>query len=113
MRSTRPADRPPDPTPDDWRAEALCAQTDPEVFFPERGGSPAAAKAVCRVCPVRVPCLAFALAAGEVFGVWGGLTGRERRRLLHLGSRAERDRVLPAGGTVEVDVPGVVLAVAS
>jgi WhiB family redox-sensing transcriptional regulator len=113
MRSTRPADRPPDPNPSDWRADALCAQTDPEVFFPERGGSPAAAKAVCRVCPVRVSCLAFALAAGEVFGVWGGLTARERRRLLHLGSRAGRDRVLPAGGGVEVDVSGVVLAVAS
>jgi hypothetical protein len=68
-----------------WRGEALCAQTDPELFFPEKGGSPAPAKRVCRVCPVRLPCLAFALAGDERHGVWGGLSERERRRVRRRG----------------------------
>jgi WhiB family redox-sensing transcriptional regulator len=59
----------------------LCAQTDPEVFFPEKGGSVREAKAVCAGCPVRTPCLEYALAHDERFGVWGGLSERERRRL--------------------------------
>jgi WhiB family redox-sensing transcriptional regulator len=68
-----------------WRGEALCAQTDPELFFPEKGGSPAPALRVCRVCPVRLPCLAFALAGDERHGVWGGLSERERRRVRRRG----------------------------
>jgi hypothetical protein len=59
---------------------ALCPQTDPEVFFPEPGGSPAAAKKVCAACEVRSDCLALALSLGPVMGVWGGLTERERAR---------------------------------
>jgi WhiB family redox-sensing transcriptional regulator len=69
----------------EWRGEALCAQTDPELFFPEKGGSPVPAKRVCRVCPVRLPCLAFALAGDERHGVWGGLSERERRRVRRRG----------------------------
>ena len=60
---------------------ALCPQTDPEVFFPEPGGSPAAAKKVCAACDVRSDCLALALSLGNVMGVWGGLTERERSSL--------------------------------
>jgi len=65
----------------DWRDSALCAETDPEAFFPEKGGSTREAKAVCRNCPVKAECLAYALDKGEGFGIWGGLSERERRRL--------------------------------
>ena len=64
-----------------WQADALCAQTDPEAFFPEKGGSTRDAKKVCAGCAVRVQCLDYALANDERFGIWGGLSERERRRL--------------------------------
>lgn len=63
------------------QAQALCAQTDPEAFFPEKGGSTREAKAVCRHCPVRLRCLEVALANGYTDGIWGGLAPRERRDL--------------------------------
>jgi WhiB family transcriptional regulator, redox-sensing transcriptional regulator len=66
---------------DDWWLSALCAETDPEAFFPERGGSSRAAKAVCARCPVRAACLEFAIANDERFGVWGGTSEIERRQL--------------------------------
>ena len=64
-----------------WQERALCAQTDPEAFFPEKGGSTREAKRVCLSCEVRVECLDYALAHDERFGIWGGLSERERRRL--------------------------------
>lgn len=64
-----------------WQAEALCAQTDPEAFFPEKGGSTREAKRVCQSCTVRAECLEYALANDERFGIWGGLSERERRKL--------------------------------
>lgn len=64
-----------------WQADALCAQTDPEAFFPEKGGSTREAKRICEGCEVRSECLDFALANDERFGIWGGLSERERRRL--------------------------------
>jgi WhiB family transcriptional regulator, redox-sensing transcriptional regulator len=64
-----------------WQEKALCAQANPEAFFPDKGGSAAAAKRVCRACPVAAECLEFALAGNERFGVWGGLSERERRRI--------------------------------
>ncbi len=64
-----------------WRMDALCAETDPEAFFPEKGGSTRDAKRVCGGCPVRAECLEFALANDERFGIWGGLSERERRRV--------------------------------
>lgn len=62
----------------DWREQALCAQVDPEIFHPEKGGSPRPAKLICRMCPVQVECLETALANNEMFGIWGGLTAHER-----------------------------------
>lgn len=62
-----------------WMDRALCAQTDPEVFYPDKGGSTRQAKIICRRCEVRQECLDYALAAGERHGVWGGLSERERR----------------------------------
>ena len=64
-----------------WQERALCAQTDPEAFFPEKGGSTRDAKKVCLVCDVRLDCLEYALENDERFGIWGGLSERERRRL--------------------------------
>jgi WhiB family transcriptional regulator, redox-sensing transcriptional regulator len=64
-----------------WQDRALCAQTDPEAFFPEKGGSTREAKRICLGCEVRDACLDYALAHDERFGIWGGLSERERRRL--------------------------------
>ena len=64
-----------------WRLDALCAETDPEAFFPEKGGSTREAKRVCASCAVRAECLEYALTSDERFGIWGGLSERERRRL--------------------------------
>jgi WhiB family redox-sensing transcriptional regulator len=65
----------------DWQSRGLCAQTDPEAFFPAKGDSAREAKRLCARCPVRAECLAYALANNEQHGVWGGLSERERRRL--------------------------------
>lgn len=64
-----------------WQERALCAETDPESFFPEKGGSTREAKRICLGCEVREWCLDYALAHDERFGIWGGLSERERRRL--------------------------------
>jgi WhiB family redox-sensing transcriptional regulator len=63
-----------------WQERALCAQTDPEAFFPEKGGSTRDAKKVCVGCEVRGECLEYALEHDERFGIWGGLSERERRK---------------------------------
>ena len=65
----------------EWQEQALCAQTDPEAFFPEKGGSTREAKRICSGCEVRAECLEYALAHDERFGIWGGLSERERRKL--------------------------------
>ena len=67
-----------------WQERSLCAQTDPEAFFPEKGGSTREAKKVCVSCDVRSQCLEYALEHDERFGIWGGLSERERRRLKKL-----------------------------
>jgi WhiB family redox-sensing transcriptional regulator len=64
-----------------WRELALCAQVDPELWFPEKGESPAAAKLLCGRCEVRAECLELALETNEQFGIWGGLSSKERRGL--------------------------------
>jgi hypothetical protein len=83
------------PTPDDdgalllkkpfryepWMDDAVCAQTDPDSFFPDKGGSTREAKAVCTGCTVAAECLDYALQNNERFGIWGGLSERERRAL--------------------------------
>lgn len=68
-------------TNEQWQDRALCSQTDPEAFFPEKGGSTREAKKICQRCSVRNECLEYALAHDERFGIWGGLSERERRRL--------------------------------
>jgi WhiB family transcriptional regulator, redox-sensing transcriptional regulator len=69
-------------TPDrSWQRQANCMGVDPDLFFPERGASTREAKEVCRGCVVREDCLEYALANGEKFGIWGGLSERERRKI--------------------------------
>ena len=70
-----------DDNPLAWQVDALCAQTDPEAFFPEKGGSTRDAKRICAGCDVRGECLDYALQNDERFGIWGGLSERERRKL--------------------------------
>ena len=72
-----------------WQDLALCAETDPEAFFPEKGGSTREAKRVCRSCEVRAECLEYALENGIAFGIWGGLSPQERRPLTRDRARQE------------------------
>jgi WhiB family transcriptional regulator, redox-sensing transcriptional regulator len=65
--------------PEPWVDKARCAQTDPEAFFPDEGGSTREAKRICRMCDVTDECLAYALERDERFGIWGGHSERERR----------------------------------
>lgn len=65
----------------DWLDDASCAQTDPEAFNPEKGGSARRAKAICAMCDVEAECLAYALANHPLPGVYGRTTERERRAM--------------------------------
>ena len=64
-----------------WQDKANCKGADADLFFPERGASTRKAKTICSACQVRVECLEFALLESEKFGIWGGLSERERRRI--------------------------------
>ncbi|MEU8023735.1 WhiB family transcriptional regulator [Micromonospora haikouensis] len=68
-----------------WESRALCAQTDPELFYPEKGHDSRPAKRICNRCEVAVDCLADALDGREPYGVRGGLPERQRRALLKAG----------------------------
>ncbi len=74
----------------EWQARALCAQTDPEAFFPEKGGSTRDAKRICARCEVKENCLQYALEHDERFGIWGGLSERERRKIKRQAREAAR-----------------------
>lgn len=67
--------------PPAWTKDALCAQVDADLFYPDAGGSSRAAKAICGRCDVRAECLDYALQMNEWFGIWGGLSDHERRRM--------------------------------
>lgn len=77
-----------------WMDEGLCTEVDPDLFFPEKGGSASQAKKVCSGCPVRERCLNYALTNRIEHGVWGGLSPKRRRDLL-----AEQDLVSDADGS--------------
>ena len=91
-----------------WRELAACRGADLEVFFPGRGESAEPARQVCAGCPVRQPCLDYAITNRIVHGIWGGLTERERRTLQSRWVRASRrnrdgavSAAVAAGYTVE------------
>jgi len=79
-----------------WQWQANCLGVDPDLFFPERGASTREAKAVCRGCVVRMECLEYALINGEKFGIWGGLSERERRRIRRERTIASREAAATA-----------------
>ena len=81
-------------TPESWRDAGLCRDKDPNLFYPLGRGQSAIeqtelAKAFCRACPSKAPCLAFALQARQELGVWGGTSPEERRVLLGRGRRTQ------------------------
>lgn len=90
----------------EWQERALCAQTDPEAFFPEKGGSTREAKRICTRCEVKAECLEFALAHDERFGIWGGLSERERRKV----KREAREAARLAAAAVVIPMPTRVAA---
>ena len=65
----------------EWQDDANCTGANANLFFPERGASTRKAKSICRECSVRPECLEFAISTGEKFGIWGGMSERERRRV--------------------------------
>ena len=82
-----------------WRLRAACHGTDLDLFYPERGQSAGPARQVCARCPVRQPCLEYALSNRITSGIWGGQTERERRPLQSEWVQAEwreRDRAILA-----------------
>ncbi|MHB8439687.1 MAG: WhiB family transcriptional regulator [Acidimicrobiales bacterium] len=74
-----------------WMEHGKCRDMDPAIFFPSDGLGVQAAQRVCAECPVKEPCLEYALANHVDHGVWGGTSERERRRLL----RKRRQVALP------------------
>ena len=64
-----------------WQDAGACRGADADLFFPERGASTRRAKQICSECAVRVECLEYAICTGEKFGIWGGMSERERRRI--------------------------------
>jgi WhiB family transcriptional regulator, redox-sensing transcriptional regulator len=64
-----------------WTADAACADHPPDLWFPRRGEAVGTARAICQGCPVRLPCLRYALENNERYGMWGGRSERERRKL--------------------------------
>ena len=91
-----------------WRELAACRGTDLEVFFPGRGESAGPARQACAVCPVRQPCLDYAITNRIAYGVWGGLTERERRALRSgwvRASRRERDKAILAAEAAGYTAP--------
>lgn len=82
-----------------WRYRAACRGTDLQVFFPGRGEPAEPARQICAACPVRQPCLDYALSHAITHGIWGGLTERDRRplRVHHTtAARRERDQAIAA-----------------
>lgn len=71
--------KPHDLIPAPWTIDAACADADPDLFFVDVGESADEAKAICSRCPVQTDCLDFALASHERFGIWGGMSSRQRR----------------------------------
>jgi WhiB family redox-sensing transcriptional regulator len=79
--------------------EVGCMQSDPDAFFPETGGNSYElqnAKKICQRCPARVECLTYAIEAQEPFGLWGGMTARER---IEISRKRRKDYSLPSASS--------------
>lgn len=89
------------PTEWTWQSDARCRGTNADVFFPSLEEDPSPAKSICAECPVRLACLAFALEHGEKYGIWGGMTERERSHL----SEQEREQLVADGRKAQREQP--------
>lgn len=98
--------------PESWMYSGLCAQSDPDAWFPDKGGDVGPAKRICARCPVVAECLAFALEHEEA-GVWGGTSEVERRRMrtrvvrhsqAFFVERAARIRAMAAAGVAVEEI---------
>lgn len=69
------------PSPPAWTEQALCAQVDPEIFFPKKGAAVSTGKSICGRCPVSAECFDYSIELGETFGIWGGASENDRRKL--------------------------------
>jgi len=83
------------PPTGEWAARGACIGLDPALFFPERGMPVDNARAVCRGCEVRQECLDYAIDNSERFGIWGGLSEKERRRMRSIRHRTNGQRSDP------------------
>lgn len=86
-----------------WRSQAACRDLDANLFFPAGETGPAAiqiahAKSVCRACPVQQPCLEFALATHQDYGIWGGYTEEERREIRRAWRRRKAQQAAQRAG---------------
>lgn len=81
LAMAKPVPLPKPDSDDSWMAGGVCNSTDPEIFFPERGKSPAEAIRICQSCDVQERCLQWALAHNEQYGVWGGQVPETRFRM--------------------------------
>jgi WhiB family redox-sensing transcriptional regulator len=86
----------------DWVTDALCAQTDPDIFHPAKGVPGTQAKKVCAQCPVQHPCLRWAVENNELSGIFGGMSSGQRRGL----TIADVDALPPVGLAAEEIPPG-------
>ncbi len=86
--------------PDSWQHMGACYGQDPDMFFPTSEEEAAPALALCGRCPVRQTCLEWALKYGERYGVWGGTTEQQRRRLLRSGAASRLDLSAPSARVV-------------
>ncbi len=84
-----------------WQKKANCRGVNPNLFYPERGVSTSEAKAVCAGCQVKEECLEFAVQRGEKFGIWGGMSERERRKI----RRARRQQTHESEGLKTEPLP--------
>jgi hypothetical protein len=79
-----------------WRTRGVCQSVDPETFFPAPSESADTAVSLCRTCPVQGSCLAWALEAGDLHGVWGATTVRERRAMAVVWRSGDLDPAVPS-----------------
>ncbi len=87
------------PRLENWQDYSNCLGIDPDLFFPERGASTKEAKEACKACVVREECIEYALETGQKFGIWGGMSERERRRM-------RRQRALSLAASVTIKASG-------
>jgi WhiB family redox-sensing transcriptional regulator len=92
----------------DWQDNAACRGEPTDMWFPARGEESFYAKAICNECPVREQCLEYSLEIPNLIGIWGGLSGKERRKLKHIRAQRKPIRHGTQGGYkqhIERDVP--------